>query len=207
MAINEVAQRSTRTHGGQRELAHIRIGAYPPSPCFRQALRKSGAAHSTLPDERNMTQVIENNHRRYAPLDTIRISMRPRFSAVFSARGEADSTPESQPGRPSRDDITVPLLPSVVIAARGKRRESRFASRPLQMQIPLPDTAITAGRFGSGSAWTRRQITLNTAGQSALHPAAHRWQNLAWRARKSPQTSLQKQEGRNRSSDGGRSRT
>jgi hypothetical protein len=95
-----------------------------------------------------MTQVIENNHRRYAPLDTIRNTTRTRFPAVFSARGEADSA--RKVNRADRHGvITVPLLPSVVIAARGKRRESLFASRPLQMQIPLPDTAITAGRFGS----------------------------------------------------------
>ena len=113
-----------------------------------------------------MTQVIENNQRRYAPLDTIRNTTRTRFPAVFSARGEADSAPESQPGGSSRDDITVPLLPSVVIAARGKRRESLCFT-------PATDANPSAGRRDYGwRIWLG--ISLDAAANHFEHSRAIR---------------------------------
>jgi hypothetical protein len=59
----------------------LRVANYAPnsSPAIRQKPPKSHQPHSTQQDERNASQHIENNQRRYAPLDTIRKSPHRQF--------------------------------------------------------------------------------------------------------------------------------
>jgi hypothetical protein len=113
----------------------LRVASYAlnSSLAVRQKPPKSHEPHSTQQDERNASQHIENNQRRYAPLDTIRKSPHRQFRPnVFLP------SPASAPSR---------WLPPSPASANPASASPASADKPATPASRAVASSHTAGRY------------------------------------------------------------